>query len=64
MKSNEPAPGFIKTLLNITVCELPAVTLLPSGTVDAEILTPGFELDIVNVPSTKPVVVSCDCIIA
>ena len=50
-----PEPGFKKTLLKLTTCELPLVTLLPSGIDWAVILTPGLLLEIVKVPITSPV---------
>ena len=52
------------TLSKITVCEFPAVTLLLSGGDCKVILTPGFVLEIVKVPSTNPVFTSLDWIIA
>ena len=59
-----PAPGFTNTLLKVTVCELPAVTLLLSGGDWAIIFIPGLVLDIVKVPKTNPVLTSLDWIIA
>ena len=57
-----PDPGFRKTLLNVTICELPLVTLFPSGIDCAVILTPGLLLEIVKVPITSPVD-AIDCMI-
>ena len=59
-----PAGGFINTFEKIIVWELPLVTLLLSGTEEADMLTPGFKLIIVKVPKTNPVFISWDCIIA
>ena len=47
--------GFIKILLKITVCELPEVTLLLSGTDCATIFIPPEMFEIVNVPKERPV---------
>ena len=58
------ADGFKKTFENVTDWEFPLVTLLLSGIDWATILTPEVELEIVNVPRTKPVPISFDCIIA
>ena len=59
-----PWLGFKNRLLKVTVCELPAVTLLLSGGDWAVILIPGLVFEIVNVPNTKPVLISWDWIIA
>ena len=40
--------GLINTLVNVTVWELPLVTLFPSGIDWVEILIPGFKLTIEN----------------
>ena len=54
------AGGFIKILLKITVCELPEVTLLLSGTDCATIFIPPETFEIVNVPNDRPVDVFID----
>ena len=64
MKIKVPAPGFSNILLKVTVWELPAVTLLPSGGDVAIIFIPGFVLEIANVPKINPVLISLDWIIA
>ena len=64
VNTNGPELGFKNTLEKVSVCELPLVVLFPSGIGgDAEILTPGFVFNTVNVPSTNPVFISCDCTI-
>ena len=64
MKIKVPEPGFKNILLKVTLWLFPAVTLFPSGGDWAIILIPGFVLDIVKVPNTKPVLISWDWIIA
>ena len=61
---SKPAPGFKNTLLNVAVCELPEVTLLPSGIDCAIILIPGLLFEMVKEPKFKPVFISIDCTIA
>ena len=51
-------------MLKVAVCELPLVTLLPSGIDCAIILIPGLVFDIVNEPKFNPVFTSIDCTIA
>ena len=48
-----PCPGLTNTFEKVTDWEFPLVMLLLSGTDCAVILTPGFELDIVNVPRSS-----------
>ena len=54
---------MINTFEKIIVELLPLVKLLPSGTVVADILIPGFKFKIVKLPNTKPVFTSWDWII-
>ena len=64
VKVNILCPGFKKTLLNVIKELLPLVILLLSGTDWLNMLIPGFVFEIVNVPNTKPVLISWDWIIA
>ena len=53
---------MINTFVKVIVELLPLVKLLPSGTVVADILIPGFVFKIVKLPKTKPVLISVDVI--
>ena len=64
VNSNVPAPGFINTLLNVTLWEFPLVTLLLSATFCAVILIPGLVFETVKLPNTCPSELLTDWIIA